>query len=242
MENMKIYNAVRNCPKEAQKPIQGGRLKGKTDINPMWRIKKLTELFGPCGFGWVTEIRRQWIESAPNTMERIANVEIALRVKWGGEWSEPIIGIGGAMFISYESSGKLYVDDECFKKAYTDAISVACKALGVAADIYWSADATKYDEPSRPATPKVKMLRESVLDDPERLNNMLLQMEQYYTEKPDSFTILRFLERLGIQCENEAVMARLREVWMYHINEVGLRTAPAAEEEKKTQEVEQNAN
>ena len=45
-ENLKIYNAVRECPKEALKPISAGRLKGKSDINPMWRIKKLTELVG----------------------------------------------------------------------------------------------------------------------------------------------------------------------------------------------------
>lgn len=51
-DNMRIYNAVREVPKEAQKPITAGRLKGMTDINPMWRIKKLTELFGPCGVGW----------------------------------------------------------------------------------------------------------------------------------------------------------------------------------------------
>ena len=30
--------------------------------------------------------------------------------------------------------------------AYTDAISVACKALGVGADVYWQADRTKYDQ------------------------------------------------------------------------------------------------
>ena len=46
-DNMRIYNAVREVPKEARKPITAGRLKGMTDINPMWRIKKLTELFGP---------------------------------------------------------------------------------------------------------------------------------------------------------------------------------------------------
>ena len=43
-ENLKVYNAVRECPQEALKPISAGRLKGKSDINPMWRIKKLTEL------------------------------------------------------------------------------------------------------------------------------------------------------------------------------------------------------
>ena len=56
MDNMRIYNAVREVPPEAQKPIAGGRLKGMTDINPMWRLKRLTEMFGPCGLGWRYDI------------------------------------------------------------------------------------------------------------------------------------------------------------------------------------------
>lgn len=39
MENMEIYNSTRAVPQEAKKEIKGGRLSGKTDINPMWRIK-----------------------------------------------------------------------------------------------------------------------------------------------------------------------------------------------------------
>lgn len=27
-----------------------------TDINPMWRIKRLTEIFGPVGVGWWHEV------------------------------------------------------------------------------------------------------------------------------------------------------------------------------------------
>ena len=51
-DNLYIYNQGRQVPQEAQKEIKAGRLKGMKDINPMWRIKKLTELFGPCGVGW----------------------------------------------------------------------------------------------------------------------------------------------------------------------------------------------
>ena len=61
MENLKIYEAARKVPNEALKPIQAGRLKGKSDINPMWRIKKLTEIFGPCGIGWKYTIVKQWM-------------------------------------------------------------------------------------------------------------------------------------------------------------------------------------
>ena len=50
-DNMRIYDVVRAVPEEAKRAITAGGLKGKTDINPMWRIKKLTGQFGPCGDG-----------------------------------------------------------------------------------------------------------------------------------------------------------------------------------------------
>lgn len=144
MDNLELYNKVRKVPQEAQKEIAAGRLKGKTDINPMWRIKTLTEQFGICGVGWYTElVRKETTEGADG--EVVATVEINLYVKVNNEWSKPIYGIGGAMFISNEKNGK-YNDDDAYKKAYTDAISVACKALGIGADVYYAKDATKYDE------------------------------------------------------------------------------------------------
>ena len=154
-ENMELYNAFRTVPNDAIKPISAGRLKGKSDINPMWRIKVLTEQFGPCGIGWKPEIVRQWLEGAPNE-EIVANVEIKLYIKYNGEWSEAIPGIGGAMFVSHEKSGD-YVDDDAYKKAYTDAISVACKALGIAANVYWEKDPdTKQPPNGNDAPPATK--------------------------------------------------------------------------------------
>ena len=145
MNNLEIYNKVRTVPTEAQKTITGGRLNGKTDINPMWRIKALTENFGACGFGWKTSIKRFWIEEG-NGGEKSAFCEIELFVKQDGAWSDGISGIGGSALVAKEKSG-LYTSDECFKMAFTDAISVACKMLGMGADIYWSNDKTKYDKP-----------------------------------------------------------------------------------------------
>lgn len=142
MENMQIYNAVRQCPNNALRPINAGRLKGKSDINPMWRIKALTETFGPCGIGWYYTIAKQWTEAGANG-EISAFVNIELYVKADGEWSKPILGTGGSAFVAREKAG-LYTSDECYKMALTDAISVACKALGFAADVYWAQDATKY--------------------------------------------------------------------------------------------------
>jgi hypothetical protein len=141
MNNMDIYDQVRQCPQDALKPIQAGRLKGKSDINPMWRIKMLTQLFGPVGIGWYYTIDKQWLE--PCGDEIAAFVNISLYVKVNNEWSKPIQGTGGSMFAAKEKNG-VYVSDEGYKMALTDAISVACKALGFAADVYWNTDSTKY--------------------------------------------------------------------------------------------------
>ena len=140
MENLELYNAFAGVPENAKKPIQAGKLKGKTDINPMWRIKTLTAAFGPCGFGWTTKITEHWIEREGG--ESSAWVRLELRVKVDGQWSEPIEGIGGSkQFGKGQGDG---INDEAFKMAETDAISVACKKLGMGADVYWQANETKY--------------------------------------------------------------------------------------------------
>ncbi len=142
MDNMEIYNLGRAVPKEAQKTIQAGRLKGMTDINPMFRINKLTEIFGPCGIGWKYVITRE--ELVPGANDEVSCfMDIDLFYKWDGQWSEAIPGTGGASYVAKERNG-LYVSDECYKMALTDALSVACKALGIGADVYWAAGRTKY--------------------------------------------------------------------------------------------------
>lgn len=118
-----------------------------TDINPMWRIKVLTEQFGPCGIGWYYIPTRQWLETAGNEIAAFVNIELYIKVD--GEWSKPIAGNGGSMFASKEKSG-IYVSDECYKMATTDAISVACKELGIGADVYWDSDRTKYNKQNNP--------------------------------------------------------------------------------------------
>ena len=144
MDNLEIYDKVRTVPKNAQKTIQAGRLKGMTDINPQWRIEKLTEVFGPVGKGWFAEeTNREFVNGAND--EIMCFVDIKLYVKFDNEWSKPIYGTGGSTFVAKEKSG-LYTSDEVVKMAYTDAISVACKQLGVGADVYWNKSDSKYQK------------------------------------------------------------------------------------------------
>lgn len=143
MKDMEIYHNLSVTPKEAQKTIAAGRLKGFTDINPMWRIQKLTEMFGPCGFGWWYEITDKQIVPGANG-EMSAFVFINLYITTPDGVSKPIQGVGGSSFVSKETKG-LYTSDECFKMALTDAIGTACKSLGMSADIYFSKSRTKYN-------------------------------------------------------------------------------------------------
>lgn len=149
MDNMTIYDKVRAVPACALKPITAGRLKGMSDINPMWRIKTLTETFGPCGIGWWYEITDKHLEHDPVTKQTAAFVGIKLYYidPESGMESHGIPGLGGASFVAQERNGP-YMSDECEKMALTDAISVAAKALGVAADVYFAKDRTKYDAPA----------------------------------------------------------------------------------------------
>lgn len=134
MGNLDLYNKLKVVPQEAIKPIQNGRLKGKSDINPMWRIKTMTEHFGVCGIGWKYVITKQWTETYGTETKAYCNIDLFVKVD--GQWSDAIQGTGGSSEVTMERNGS-YVSDECYKMALTDALSVAMKALGVGADIYF---------------------------------------------------------------------------------------------------------
>ena len=155
---IEIYKSLSRPPKDALREIQAGKLKGKTDINPQWRYKAMTEMFGLVGIGWKYEVQKLWTEAGAGN-EKLAFAQVAVFVKDGDAWSEPIVGIGGSRLVQLEK-GAAVSNDEGYKMAVTDAFSTALKMLGVAADIYagrW--DGTKYNDepatlPQPPAPPK----------------------------------------------------------------------------------------
>ena len=114
------------------KRISGGSLNGKSDINPVWRFQVLTEAFGPCGFGWKILEKERWTSEAAGEIGAFVKVELYINID--GTWSEPIEGVGGSKLCGKGRGEGL--NDEAWKMATTDAISVACKSLGIAADVY----------------------------------------------------------------------------------------------------------
>lgn len=143
--NLKVWAELKAVPESAKKTIGAGRLKNMTDINPVWRMQRMTEVFGMCGIGWKYDVTKMWSEIFGNEVKCFCNIN--LYVKVNGEWSDAIPGTGGSSLVAVESKG-VYVSDEGYKMALTDALSVAMKALGLAADVYFAKGAdfgTKYE-------------------------------------------------------------------------------------------------
>jgi len=139
-DNMALWNTLRTPPANALKPIEAGRLRGKSDINPQWRYEALTSALGPCGNGWWFTVNRLWTEPGADG-EVMAFADVTLFVK-GSEHGIP--GIGGSALIAKERNG-MYNNDEAYKMAVTDALGTAGKMLGLAADIYrGTSDGSKY--------------------------------------------------------------------------------------------------
>lgn len=143
IENLKIWNAVKQPPTNFLKPINFGKLKGKSDINPQWRLMAMTQAFGVVGHGWTYRIIRTWSE--PHSDGSVmCFAEVAVKTKLDGQWGEEFSGIGGSEIIEKNKNG-LQSNDDGYKMAVTDALSVAFKAVGVASDIYLgNFDGSKY--------------------------------------------------------------------------------------------------
>lgn len=152
-EKMVVYESLRAVPENAQKPFTGKSGFKGTDINPMWRIKRMTEVFGPIGIGWYYDVVDRHIEKSTDNETLCTFVSIKLYIKQDGEWSKPIYGEGGNTFCERVFSKRLNKEvmttsDEAYKMALTDAFSNATKQLGLGADIWFENDkkhSTKYD-------------------------------------------------------------------------------------------------
>lgn len=62
-----VYEKLRKAPAWALRPIQAGRLKGKTDINPQWRYEELDRLLAywnekTGGEFMMSELPESWLE------------------------------------------------------------------------------------------------------------------------------------------------------------------------------------
>lgn len=198
--NLSIWNKYKAVPANALKPFDNGTFKG-TDINTMWRLKCLTEQFGPCGVGWYYDIVRTWNETFDEAGITMTFAEIKLYIKVDGEWSKGICGVGGNKMVSMLKDGRVKPNDEAIKMAVTDAIGVACRNLGFGADVYWENDRTKYTTDD--TTPKAEKPQQAPEQD---LSQMKPTAEQLADLKKIKRTLTHVAAKIGI--EEQAVTAQ----------------------------------
>jgi len=137
-DHLAIWNKCCHTPEEAKKPFRRSGGFSGTDINPQWRMQKMTEMFGPVGTGWGWKVHDRWSEDFPGGVRCVfvvCSVWFIERGKpsWTGEQ------IGGT------EAGR--TPDEAYKMAVTDAIGKCMSALGVGADIYLGQCDSKYQRP-----------------------------------------------------------------------------------------------
>lgn len=125
-DNLSLWNELAPVNKEHIKNYKSrGNL---TTVDPQWRLKRLTEMFGPVGDGWGYKILERWSE-----ME-CAFVRLSVwyydpdsdkeegHENWTGEQ------IGGTLFAG--------APDDAYKSSITDALGKCASQIGVAADVY----------------------------------------------------------------------------------------------------------
>jgi hypothetical protein len=177
-------------------------MKGMTDIKPMWRIQMLTEQFGPAGIGWYTEITRMETRDGANgDMLCFMDLNLFVRDPVSGEWSKPIFGTGGSQLIAQEKNG-LRADDDAWKKTYTDALGVACRSLGIGADVYWAGGALP------PAASKPKAIETEV---PTVMPEILKQSPKAVSQEDVTAVVRYYYAPISKTAEGKAFVAKVEQ-------------------------------
>ena len=141
--NMAIWDKAAKTNPDHTKSVSFGSRKF-TAIDPMYQIKRMTELFGQAGEGWGFEVVR--VEHLPTD-----HMAVLVRLHVGprdGTARPPIEQFGQAGL--YSDSAKTKPDSDAMKKATTDGLTKCFSYLGLNADVWLGQfDDNKYVEEMR---------------------------------------------------------------------------------------------
>lgn len=135
LQNLKLWNELKPVTKEHTKNYKRAGGFSGTMIDAQWRLRRMTELFGPVGQGWGYDIDERWSEAG------CAFVQVCVWYKLDGKVVRTGPQIGGT------DMGR--AADEAYKASITDAIGKCCAQLGLGSDIYMG----QYDMPFVPSIP-----------------------------------------------------------------------------------------
>lgn len=203
------YKKLATPPVSALSTIPFGRNKGKSDINPQWKYEAVTEVYGLCGLGWKFAVDETTVIDLPNG-EKMLFMRVALNIKDGDNWSEPIYGYGGDFIVKKENAG-LYADDEAYKKCLTDALGNAMKNIGVAADVYRGMFETKYNGEIVRTEPKEEQKEEPKQKKPvkEQVTNKKEEHEDEKKRKATQQELKKYVDTLNERNVNPDYFTRV---------------------------------
>lgn len=124
--NLDFWNSVQTTDPNFTKEVGFGRK--FTSINAQYQIRELTRAFGKIGLGWGIKDERFF---TLNGIDGLVAYQAILWYKQGLDCYEYDINSSIAAF---NKSGKM--DDECFKKVSTDALTKGLSKLGFNSDIF----------------------------------------------------------------------------------------------------------
>ena len=138
-ENVSLWNELVTTPPEYLKDFKrAGGFAGKS-IDPVYRVRRLTEMFGPVGKGWGVVQEDQWSEAGSGAF--------VVYVRGHVWWRDT----DGTVYQTNSHTGGTVADrapDEVYKMAETDALGKCALDLGLAADVYMGEhDGDKYQRP-----------------------------------------------------------------------------------------------
>jgi hypothetical protein len=141
-ENLVHWDFLERTDPAYTKKFNAGRFKG-TDINATYRMRHLTERFGPAGKGFGFDIGQPIFYGEGD----LRAVTISAALWWmedGTKHTAPEHYGGTKLYLT--AKGKVTgVDEDAVKKAVTDAMGKAALALGAHADVYMGLhDDSKY--------------------------------------------------------------------------------------------------
>lgn len=147
-----VWRAIAEVPSDAKKPFNKG-FRGDS-IEPIWRMKRLTEMFGPVGQGWGFHVEKRWREEYGSDIVVYVSGHVWWKDSETGEVNKCPECTGG--------ENVKRDPDEAYKKAETDAFGRSAVYLGLASDVYWGHhDGDKYQSNGSASAPERKQTKSS---------------------------------------------------------------------------------
>lgn len=215
LENeLETYYKNYEVPDGYLRPFEKGNFHGSA-IEPQWVIQALTETFGLCGTGWYYEITHRRTEWSGETEARVyvdINLYYKIRNPDGtDEWSKPVQGSGGNILSTTrldraQNRAIRVVDDECDKKAITDALGKACQKLGIAGNVYMGNEKTKYSEyekSPKPKSMKINNVKPDIPNFPPSRDELLETISVGYNDPEYRATLKDFVKSKGKDSHDE---------------------------------------